>query len=259
MADINTTKLGDIYVRCEADIGAVRDRVRRLARDMGFDATTQIKITTAVSELTRNICEYAASGAITLALAERADGAVGLQLIARDDGPGMEAQLLDEIMRGSYHSASGLGVGLAGTRRLMDEFELDSVLGAGTRVTVVKWLPLAVAAKTKERSEELRAHFAADAESAAEELAQQNRDLLAVLAELEEKRTELERVNEELSRTNAALNDRRTDELPQRARTRTNSASTRAGTNSAFNFPLRGRTLLNRAAVSLNFRARRWR
>ncbi|PYS87972.1 MAG: hypothetical protein DMF64_21725 [Acidobacteria bacterium] len=207
MADINTTRLGDIYVRREADIVAVRDRVRRLARDMGFDATTQIKITTAVSELTRNICEYAESGAITLALVERADGAVGLQLTARDDGPGMDEQALDAIMHGSYQSASGLGVGLSGTRRLMDEFELDSAPGAGTRVTVVKWLPPAVAAKTKERIEELRAHFAADAESAVEELAQQNRDLLAVLAELEEKRTELERVNEELSRTNAALNE----------------------------------------------------
>src|SRR5438105_12062351 len=207
MKDINSIRLGDIYVRRESDIVKVRERVRRLARDMGFDATTQIKITTAVSELTRNICEYAESGAITLALVERADGAVGLQLTARDDGPGMDEQALDAIMHGSYQSASGLGVGLSGTRRLMDEFELDSAPGAGTRATVVKWLPLAVATKTKERSEELRAHFAADAESAAEELAQQNRDLLAVLAELEEKRIELERVNEELSRTNAALNE----------------------------------------------------
>jgi signal transduction histidine kinase len=207
MPDTNTTRLGDIYVRREADIVVVRDRVRRLARDMGFDATTQIKITTAVSELTRNIYEYAGSGAITLALAERADGAIGLQLTARDDGPGMDEQLLRSIMHGSYHSASGLGVGLSGTRRLMDEFELDSAPDAGTRVSVVKWLPPMVAATVKERIEELRAHFAADAESAVEELAQQNRDLLAVLAELEEKRTELERVNEELSRTNAALNE----------------------------------------------------
>src|SRR5918911_4532607 len=205
---IETTKLGDIYVRREADIVAVRDRVRRLARDMGFDATTQIKITTAVSELTRNIYEYAESGAITLAVAERADGAVGLQLTARDDGPGLDEQVTRAILRGSYHSASGLGVGLAGTRRLMDEFEIESAPGAGTRVTVVKWLPPAAAAGLRERVEELRAQFTAvDAESAAEELARQNRDLLAVLAELEEKRAELERVNRELSRTNAELNE----------------------------------------------------
>jgi hypothetical protein len=72
MDGINTTRLGDIYVRREADIVKVRDRVRRLAREMRFDTTTQIKITTAVSELTRNIYEYARSGAITLAVAERA-------------------------------------------------------------------------------------------------------------------------------------------------------------------------------------------
>ncbi|MFL6209409.1 MAG: ATP-binding protein [Pyrinomonadaceae bacterium] len=207
MDGIETTKLGDIYVRREADIVAVRDRVRRLARDMGFDETTQIKITTAVSELTRNIYEYATAGAITLAIAERADGATGLQLTARDDGPGMDAQLVRSILRGHYRSPSGLGVGLAGSRRLMDEFELDSAPGAGTRVTVVKWLPPA-AIEVKERIAALRAHFTTtDENSAAEVLAQQNRDLLAVLAELEEKRTELEQVNQTLSRTNDELNE----------------------------------------------------
>ena len=71
MQGITSTRLGDIYVRREADIVKVRERVRRLAREMGFDSTTQIKITTAVSELTRNIYEYARSGAITLSLATR--------------------------------------------------------------------------------------------------------------------------------------------------------------------------------------------
>jgi signal transduction histidine kinase len=207
MDGIEATKLGDIYIRREADIVTVRDRVRRLARDMGFDETTQIKITTAVSELTRNIYEYAEAGAITLAIAERADGATGLQLTARDDGPGMDEQLVRSILRGRYRSPSGLGVGLAGSRRLMDEFEIDSAPGAGTRVTVVKWLPPAAAA-VKERIADLRAHFTTtDENSAAEVLAQQNRDLLAVLAELEEKRTELEQLNQTLSRTNDELNE----------------------------------------------------
>jgi signal transduction histidine kinase len=208
MPDSNSTKLGDIYVRREADIVAVRDRVRRLARELGFDATTQIKITTAVSELTRNIYEYAGAGAITLALVVRADGATGLQLVARDDGPGIDEQVMRLIMRGSYRSPSGLGVGLVGTRRLMDEFELASTPSGGTRVTVVKWLPSAASARVKEQLAELRAGFGTtDDEPAASILAQQNRDLLAVLAELEEKRVELERVNEELSRTNAELNE----------------------------------------------------
>ncbi|HEX8070911.1 MAG TPA: ATP-binding protein [Pyrinomonadaceae bacterium] len=206
---METTRLGDIYVRREADIVAVRDRVRRLARDLGFDQTTQIKITTAVSELTRNIYEYAGAGAITLALATRADGATGLHITARDSGPGMDEQTARAVLRGSYRSPSGLGVGLAGTRRLMDEFALDTAPGAGTRVTVVKWLPpAAAAAVSKERLDELRAHFAPDdEESVVAELAQQNRDLLAILAELEEKRAELERVNETLSQTNTELQE----------------------------------------------------
>src|SRR5919202_5970798 len=98
MKDIISTRLGDIYVRRESDIVKVRDRVRRLTREMGFDSTTQIKITTAVSEMTRNIYEYARQGAITLSLAERGPD-VGLQITARDDGPGIEDATLKAILR----------------------------------------------------------------------------------------------------------------------------------------------------------------
>ena len=130
--EINVTRLGDIYIRREADIVKVRDRVRRLAREMGFDQTTQIKITTAVSELTRNIYEYAKSGAITLAVAQ-VGHAAGLHVTARDAGPGIAPKALDEIMRGDYHSAHGLGIGLAGTRRLVDDFRGLSVLVTADR------------------------------------------------------------------------------------------------------------------------------
>jgi signal transduction histidine kinase len=207
MEGIETTRLGDIYVRREADIVKVRERVRRLAREMRFDTTTQIKITTAVSELTRNIYEYARSGAITLAVACRTGtSAVGLQITARDEGPGIPEASLRAIMRGQYLSPSGLGVGLTGTRRLMDEFEIES--GAGTRVTIIKWLPPAEAAAVKERVAELRENFNADDdESAIEELARQNRDFVRILGELEEKREELERLNEELTASNAELNE----------------------------------------------------
>ncbi|HLL73685.1 MAG TPA: sensor histidine kinase [Pyrinomonadaceae bacterium] len=206
MDAIQTTRLGDIYVRRESDIVKVRDRVRRLAREMGFDQTTQIKITTAVSELTRNIYEYARSGAITLAVAQFGPAATGLQITARDDGPGIGERTVADIMSGRFQSPHGLGVGLAGTRRLMDDFQIESREGGGTRVTVVKWLPPAVAAGARERVEELRERFAeTDEESAVEELAQQNRDLVAVLNELEEKREELERLNEELERSNREL------------------------------------------------------
>ena len=210
MEGIDTIRLGDIYVRREADIVKVRERVRRLARQMRFDTTTQIKITTAVSELTRNIYEYAGSGAITLAVAVRKDGAgaAGLQITARDDGPGIDEASLRAIMRGRYSSPSGLGVGLTGTRRLMDEFEIESSEGAGTRVTTVKWLPPAEAATIKGRVNALREDFnAEDTESAVEELARQNRDFVRILGELEEKREELERLNGQLTASNAELNE----------------------------------------------------
>jgi signal transduction histidine kinase len=207
LQEINVTRLGDIYVRREADIVKVRDRVRRLARELGFDQTTQIKITTAVSELTRNIYEYAKSGAITLAVAQLGHAA-GIHITARDDGPGIDAETLDAIMRGGYRSAHGLGIGLAGTRRLVDDFRIESADDKGTRVTIIKWLPPAQAAGLRERVEAVRAQFAElDEESAVEELEQQNRDLLAVLSELEEKREELERLNGELNRSNQELEE----------------------------------------------------
>ena len=207
MKDITSTRLGDVYVRRESDIVKVRDRVRRLAREMGFDSTTQIKITTAVSEVTRNIYEYAKSGAIMLALAERGPD-FGLQVTARDDGPGIDEATLRSIMRGHYQSASGLGVGLSGTRKLMDEFDIQTRLGEGTRVTLVKWMPRGAANDVRGRIEELRAHLGEDVEdSAIEELQQQNRDLAQILAELEEKRGQLETLNVQLSETNRELNE----------------------------------------------------
>ena len=207
MKDVTSTRLGDIYVRRESDIIKVRDRVRRLARKMEFDSSTQIKITTAVSEITRNIYEYAQQGAITLSLAERGPD-LGLQITARDDGPGIDDATLKAILRGSYQSSSGLGVGLAGTRKLMDEFDLQTGTGQGTRVTVVKWLPRPLAAGVKMSVEELRTGLSDELDdSALEELQRQNRDLVGILEELEEKRTELERVNSELEETNKELNE----------------------------------------------------
>ena len=185
----------------------VRERVRRLAREIGFDSTTQIKITTAVSEVTRNIYEYAKSGAIMLSLAERGLD-FGLLVTARDDGPGIDAATLRSIMRGNYQSSSGLGVGLSGTRKLMDEFDIETKPGEGTRVTLVKWMPRGLADDVKGRVEELRAHLGKDVEdSMVEELQQQNRDFVKILSELEDKRAQLETLNRQLNEANQELNE----------------------------------------------------
>jgi signal transduction histidine kinase len=210
MKDIVSTKLGDVYVRRESDIVKVRERVRRLAREVGFDSTTQIKITTAVSEVTRNIYEYAQSGIISLALCERGAD-VGLMVTARDDGPGIDGTTLRAIMRGSYQSTSGLGVGLSGTRKLMDEFDIQTASGEGTRVSIVKWLPRAAGVTAKSRLDELREHLGADTDAVAvEELQQQNRDFIEILSELEKKRAQLEQLNEELNKANRELNEANT-------------------------------------------------
>jgi signal transduction histidine kinase len=210
MKDIVSTKLGDVYVRRESDIVKVRERVRRLAREVGFDSTTQIKITTAVSEVTRNIYEYAQSGTISLALCERGAD-VGLMVTARDDGPGIDETTLRAIMRGSYQSTSGLGVGLSGTRKLMDEFDIQTASGEGTRVSIVKWLPRAAGVNAKNRLDELREHLGADTDAVAvEELQQQNRDFIEILSELEKKRAQLEQLNEELNKANRELNEANT-------------------------------------------------
>jgi len=201
------TRLGEVYVMREADIVRVRDRVRRLTRDLGFDTTTQIKITTAVSELTRNIYEYAKSGAISLHIVER-DSTTGIMITARDDGPGIDEQTLRAIMHGSFRSTSGMGVGLAGTRRLMDDFHIETEPSKGTRVAVVKWLPPGRSAVTREKIEQAQASLREEVDqSAIEELKQQARDQLQVLSELEEKREELERLNRELANSNSELNE----------------------------------------------------
>jgi signal transduction histidine kinase len=207
MKDITSIRLGDVYVRREGDIVKVRERVRRLAREIGFDSTTQIKITTAVSEVTRNIYEYAKSGAISLSLAER-ELDFGLLVTARDDGPGIDEATLRSIMRGNYQSSSGLGVGLSGTRKLMDEFDIQTKPNEGTRVTLVKWMPRGLAEEVKSRIEELRAHLGEDVEdSMVEELQQQNRDFVKILGELEDKREQLEELNRQLNKTNQELNE----------------------------------------------------
>jgi signal transduction histidine kinase len=207
MKDITSIRLGDVYVRREGDIVKVRERVRRLAREIGFDSTTQIKITTAVSEVTRNIYEYAKSGAISLSLAER-ELDFGLLVTARDDGPGIDEATLRSIMRGNYQSSSGLGVGLSGTRKLMDEFDIQTKPNEGTRVTLVKWMPRGMAEDVKSRIEELRAHLGEDVEdSMVEELQQQNRDFVKILGELEDKREQLETLNRQLNETNQELNE----------------------------------------------------
>ncbi len=126
-----------VSINNDLDIVAARVEGRNLAREMGFGIIDQARIATAISELARNVVLYAHSGQIILNRLEN-NTKTGLQIICEDQGPGIED--LNLVMRNGYSSMQGLGMGLPGTKRLMDEFEIKSEIGVGTTVIVCKWL-----------------------------------------------------------------------------------------------------------------------
>jgi len=121
----------------EADIVTARRIGRELAAQRGFSSTQQTLIATAISEVARTIVEYAKRGEIVLSAIE-GEGRRGILVIAQDSGPGIPD--LDLAMRDGYSTTRSLGMGLPGAKRLMDEFALLSTIGAGTTVTMKKWL-----------------------------------------------------------------------------------------------------------------------
>jgi serine/threonine-protein kinase RsbT len=127
-----------VPINGELDIVTARVEGRNMAKAMGFGIIDQARIATAISELARNVVLYARSGQITLREANRT-GKIGLEIVCEDQGPGIKdvRQVFDEETSPGQRS----GMGLRGTRRLMDEFEIESHAGIGTKVTARKWLP----------------------------------------------------------------------------------------------------------------------
>ena len=120
----------------EDDIVVVRRRVRDIAELRKFDSFATAAITTATSELARNVIVHGGTGTATID--EVSDGSrVGIRVLFEDRGPGIGD--LDRVMRGGYSTAKSMGLGLSGSKRLVDEFAIDTAPGAGTRVTVLKW------------------------------------------------------------------------------------------------------------------------
>jgi serine/threonine-protein kinase RsbT len=120
----------------DADIVAARQKGREMASYCGFATTDLAVIATAISELARNIVRYALHGEIFLRVVED-HGRLGFEIVARDDGPGIAD--ITRAMEDGYSTSGSLGLGLPGTRRLMDDFEITSDFGKGTQVTVRKW------------------------------------------------------------------------------------------------------------------------
>ena len=126
-----------ITMRGESDVARAIVQANRISRAGQFRSVDQSRIATAVSELARNILKYAGHGEITLRWIA-AGARAGMEIVAEDKGPGIADT--DRALLDHFSSSGTLGLGLPGVQRMMDEFDLASEPGAGTRVTVRKWL-----------------------------------------------------------------------------------------------------------------------
>jgi signal transduction histidine kinase/CheY-like chemotaxis protein len=192
-----------ISIGAETDIVLVRKRTRRLAELIGFEAQDQTRITTAVSEIARNAFEYAGGGQVEFGLiSSKAPQTFVISVI--DKGPGIAN--LPVILAGSHKSATGMGLGLLGAQRLMDEFRIDSTPGKGTTVRLGKVLPsrapVITASALKTIMEKLASDGPADAMT---EIRQQNQQILMQMDQLKSRQEELERLNQELQDTNRGV------------------------------------------------------
>lgn len=125
-----------VGIKSDMDIVAAREQGRGLAERIGFTPVELTVISTAISEIARNIIEHAKSGEIVLS--EYQNGAKhGIQITASDQGPGIPD--VNRAMQDDYSTGKGLGLGLPGSKRLMDEFEIQSHVGQGTVVVMRKW------------------------------------------------------------------------------------------------------------------------
>lgn len=131
------TSVEIVDVTTEADIIRARLKAKVIAEALGFDYMDQTRISTAVSELARNAFQYAGGGRITIKTATN-QARKGIEIIAEDHGHGIEN--LELALKGGYSTGTGLGMGLSGTKRLMDEFDIQTTIGKGTVITIKKWL-----------------------------------------------------------------------------------------------------------------------
>jgi signal transduction histidine kinase len=227
-----TTPILRIRLEAEEDVVAARRKARAIAAGLGFSQLDQTRIASAVSEIARNAYEYARGGEVTFAF----DGAARPQAFVievRDKGPGIRD--LESVLDGTYRSPTGMGRGIAGSRRLMDRCDVESSAETGTRVSMSRFLPIdrpemAVAGidaimrgLLQQNALRAPAGNVAGADMAArrsfDEVLEQNRELLSTLTELRDRQDELTRLTQELEATNRGVValyaelDERADEL----------------------------------------------
>lgn len=197
------TPLLSLELRYEHDVVAARQRTRQITDLLGFDAQDQTRLATAASEIARNAFQYAGGGRVEFAADLRAPRPL-FEIRVRDQGPGIAD--VGAILDGRYRSQTGMGVGLAGTRRLMDTFTLDSTPGIGTTVTFGKYLPKRRLGEPEPSLSAIAGELARQApQNPFEEIQLQNQELLRALEAVEAREAELAQVNRELSETNRGV------------------------------------------------------
>jgi serine/threonine-protein kinase RsbT len=125
-----------VAIRSDADVVTARQEARAMGASLGFSSTDLTLLATAISEVARNVTTYAGEGEVALRVVHER-GRDGIEVVCSDDGPGIAN--VELAMQDGYTTGNGLGLGLPGTRRLVDDFELETTPGVGTRIRMVKW------------------------------------------------------------------------------------------------------------------------
>lgn len=133
---MTTTRTERLAIRSSEDVVKVRKQTRTLAVEAGLSLVDQTKIITAASELARNVVDYAEEGKVCMEVIEEG-GRRGVRLVFEDRGSGIPD--VQAALKDGFTTGSGLGLGLGGSRRLANEFSIESKVGIGTKVTVVRW------------------------------------------------------------------------------------------------------------------------
>jgi signal transduction histidine kinase len=195
---MTVTPLLTIDLRTEPDVVQARHRVRQVAHLLGVSDVEKTALATAVSEVARNVLRHAGRGQVDLSLRQQSPAALVVRV--RDEGPGIPH--LDDVLSGRSVSPTGSGLGLIGAKRLSDEFDVDTAPGRGTVVTLAVRLPAAAAPSIPALTDALSRQPGV---TPLEEAAQQNRELLAALEHVRVRQAEVERLNGELAETNRGV------------------------------------------------------
>ena len=202
-----STRLLLMAIRREQDVVLCRNRARTLAAALNFDRQQQVRIATAVSEIARNAFRYAREATAEFSLTQGRTGASrritqSFVTLVCDRGPGIGD--LPSILAGTYQSASGMGMGILGAKRLMDSVHIDTK-ASGTTVRLVQTLPKDIDLKPLDLQNMAAAISSSSQADLIDELAAQNQELITTLDQLNNQRIELEKINDELGETNRGV------------------------------------------------------